>query len=267
MQKKAQCFSSLAHIFLSHLKTIWWNMYIFVCLFSMWHEMHRTSARSHLRLNSPPPQLPSGPLLASKSWPTWLMYFIGCLSASPKRQWWILARDFCQFSVHISISQITSAQEGANANIPVHFSVPDSFHLPHYFPSWEHPILLCHALKTKAWGESWARATLHTTPLSYLWGMGRGSCSRGSSSCLDCPFVSLMTWLRKVFHEALRVILPDKGYFPHHYPEGKGDVSDGCLCWEAIGERSIKNIPAVYIITAFENCGCKETIIVVISMW
>lgn len=71
----------------------------------------------------------------------------------------------------------------------------------------------------------------------------------GSSSCLAWPFVSLMTWLRKVFQEALRVILPDKGYSPQHYPEGKGVVSDGCLYWEAIGERGIKNIPAMYIIT------------------
>ena len=45
-----------------------------------------------------------------------------------------------------------------------------------------------------------------------------------------------MTWPRKVsrsIQEALRVILPDDGRFPHHQPWGEGDVWKVPLHWEA----------------------------------
>lgn len=117
-----------------------------------------------------------------------------------------------------SVSQITSAEQRPNANIPVNFSIPD-------LSTCLIPFQLGSVAFCSVTHRGVKREENHGAEPGYIWcasltgGKGRGSCSWGSSSCLACPFVSLMTWPRKVsrsIQEALRVILPDDGHFHHH---------------------------------------------------
>lgn len=123
-----------------------------------------------------------------------------------------LSSDSCQFSIHVRLSWISSVHNQTSPWIfLLRFISPCFVSLQLGSP----PHLHCHALRAEAWGECGSEPGCIWPPLTG--GRGHGSCGWGSSSCLACPFVSLMTWLRKVscsIQEALRVILPDDGHPP-----------------------------------------------------
>lgn len=143
-----------------------------------------------------------------------------CLSASSRRLRRMLTSGCCQFSVHVHLSWISSAEQGPQANIPLIFFHPWFISLASFLSNtWTPPPTAVHrGLKR----EENVGLSQGTFGLLWLGGRGHGSCGWGSC-CLACPFVSLMTLLRKVscsIQEALRVILPDDGHFPRLKPGG-----------------------------------------------
>lgn len=141
-----------------------------------------------------------------------------------------------------SVGQITSAEQRPKANIPVNFFHSRFIcHLPHSFPTWERPALAPWHAEDRSVRRIMRHKSGHIWCPSLTGGRGRGSWSWGSSSCLACPFVFLMTWLRKVsrsIQKALRVILPDDRHFPHFLPWGKGDVSKVLPHWKSHSESN-----------------------------
>lgn len=99
--------------------------------------------------------------------------FFKCPSASSKWLGRMLALDFCQSSVHVHLSWISSAEQGPQANIPVNFFTPDSFHLLHFYPNWKHPppAFHCHAWRAEEWGDCWSESG-HIWPSSLTGGRG-----------------------------------------------------------------------------------------------
>lgn len=192
-----------------------------MCAGSIWSMQHEAGKRAQSWLLLISFKLfPQVPFLASKSSANVVNAFEAMtVSLSQKA-----AEDVCTgllsvFNTRLVI-QITSAEQWPNANIPVNFSIPD-------LSTCLIPFQLGSAAFRSVTRQGLRREENHGTHyqarfgvLFWLWGEGGcGSCSWGSSSCLACPFVFLMTWPRKVSHsiqEALRVILPDDGHFPCH---------------------------------------------------
>lgn len=114
------------------------------------------------------------------------------LSASSRRLGRMLTSDCCQFSIHVHLSWISSAEQWPQANIPVNFR-PSPINSPASFLSNLEALLLHrHALKAEAWGECGSEPQCIWPP-SRIGGKGTrryGSCGWGSSSCLAWPFVS-----------------------------------------------------------------------------
>lgn len=96
-----------------------------------------------------------------------------CQPASSRAIERIPASDFCQCSVHVHLSWISSAEQEPQANIPVNFFNPDSFHLLHFSPNYKPPQLRSSLPCTEGWSvrRMWVWARAHLASLSD-WGEG-----------------------------------------------------------------------------------------------